>query len=1054
MDMSLISSVLTSFLVIASITFAVKVLNWIWFSPKKLEKILRKQGLNGNPYRLLVGDMNDLIGVVKSEQSKSIQLFDNLSSHVMPYFHQIIQRHGQNPFTWFGPSPRLIITDPRIIREILTKPELFHKTLPDPIGETIAGGLLYLEDEKWTKHRKLINPAFHLQKLKNMTMAIQLSCSNMIDKWEALLVSSNNGNPPEIDVWPYFEDLSGDVISRVGFGSSHEQGRRIFELQKEQVKLVLQIMQFFFIPGFRHIPTKSNRRMKSISKEIQSLLKGLINQRDKEMEREEAVNDDLLGILLDSNIREIQEHGNKNMGMSIEDVIEECKLFYFAGSETTSSLLVWTMVMLSIHQDWQTRAREDVLQFFGKNEPTFDGLNRLQIVTMILHEVLRLYTPIPMIARSPIKRVKVGNLILPVGVHVLLLIGLLHHDPIIWGEDVNEFKPERFSEGISNATKVQFSFIPFSSGPRICIGQHLAMIEVKIALAMILQKFSFELSPSYLHAPFSIITIQPKYGAPLLFHKLKQGLNGNPYRLLLGDMNDLIKVMKSEQSKSIQFSDDLPSHIMPYYQQIIHKYGENSFIWFGPSPRLNIIDPQMIKEILSKPELFHKPLPDPIGETILGGLSYLEDEKWAKHRRLINPAFHLEKLKNMTRAIRLSCSNLTDKWEALVISSNKGNPQEIDVWPYFEDLSGDMISQVGFGSSHEQGRRIFELQKEQVKLVLQLMQFFFIPGFRHIPTKSNRRMNSISKEIQYVLTGLINQREKEMERGEAINDDLLGILLESNTREIQEHGNKNMGMSIEEVIEECKLFYFAGSETTSSLLLWTMVMLSKHQDWQTRAREEVLQFFGKNEPTFDGLNRLKIVTMILHEVLRLYTPAPLILRSPTKKVKVGNLTLPVGVHVLLQIGLLHHDQKIWGEDVNEFKPERFSEGISNATKLENFLRKQGLDGNPYRLLLGDMSDLIKVIKSEQSKSIQFSDDLPSHIMPYYQQIIHKYVASNNGKPQEIDVWPYFEDLSGDMISQVGFGSSHEQGRRIFELQKEQAKLTYSDQVKQKNEINL
>ncbi|KAL3821292.1 hypothetical protein ACJIZ3_007197 [Penstemon smallii] len=87
-----------------------------------------------------------------------------------------------------------------------------------------------------------------------------------------------------------------------------------------------------------------------------------------------------------------------------------------------------------------------------------------------------------------------------------------------------------------------------------------------------------------------------------------------------------------------------------------------------------------------------------------------------------------------------------------------------------------------------------------------------------------------------------------------------------------------------------------------------MVMLSVHQDWQTLAREDILQFFGKNEPTFHGLNRLKIVTMILHKVLWLCTSLSLNARSPTEKVEVENLTLPIGVHVLLQIGLLHHEK--------------------------------------------------------------------------------------------------------------------------------------------------
>ncbi|KAG2372374.1 Cytochrome P450 [Vigna angularis] len=527
-----------------------RMLNWLWFTPKRLERLLREQGLQGNPYTLFVGDNNEFVKMRKEAFSKPMNLFSHdIVPRVFSFFHHSINTHGKNCFIWFGSVPRVTLTDPELIKDVFNKPHEFGKIKINPQVRLVAPGLESHEGEKWSMHRKIINPAFNLEKLKhllvykyhdvnleyfdieiltlscfcitpqNMLPLFIKCCDDLIRKWEEML--SFNGSS-EIDVWPFLQNLASDVISRTAFGSSYEEGRRIFQLLIEQSELTMQLMLKVYIPGWRFVPTATHRRMKAIDREIKASLMDIINNREKALKAGEATKNDLLDILLESNHKEIQEHGNnKNVGMNIEDVIGECKLFYFAGQETTSSLLVWTMILLSMYPDWQTRAREEVLQVFSNRKPDFEGLNHLKIVTMILNEVLRLYPPVIGLARKVRKDVKLGNLSLPAGVQVSLPIVLVHHDCELWGDDAKEFKPERFAEGVLKATNGRASLIPFGGGPRICIGQNFSLLEAKIALSMILQRFSFELSPTYTHAPTTVLTLQPQHGAQLILRKVE-----------------------------------------------------------------------------------------------------------------------------------------------------------------------------------------------------------------------------------------------------------------------------------------------------------------------------------------------------------------------------------------------------------------------------------------------------------------------------------------------------------------------------------------------------
>ncbi|KAI9083501.1 hypothetical protein K1719_034443 [Acacia pycnantha] len=260
-----------------------KVLNWLWLRPKKLERLLRQQGLQGTPYTLVTGDSTKMFSMRMQAKSKPMNLSHDIMPRASSFFNHLVNQYGKNPFMWIGASPMMLITDPVLIKDVMNKIYDFPKPDANPVLKLLATGLASYNGDQWAKHRRIINPAFNVEKLKIMLPIFYESINDMVCKWEKMF-----------------------------------------------------------------LPTSDKNRMTRNYRDIRASLKGIINKKEKAMEAGEfAPKDDLLGILLESNHKEIEQHGNsKDDVMTIEDVIEECKIFYVAGQETTSVLLVWTMVLL------------------------------------------------------------------------------------------------------------------------------------------------------------------------------------------------------------------------------------------------------------------------------------------------------------------------------------------------------------------------------------------------------------------------------------------------------------------------------------------------------------------------------------------------------------------------------------------------------------------------------------------------------------------------------------------------------------------------------------
>ncbi|XP_065622463.1 cytochrome P450 CYP749A22 [Quercus suber] len=503
---------LTSSLCLYFLLTLIRGLHKLWWTPIHMKNQLSSQGIKGPSYRFFHGSTKEIFNMKKEAMSRPMNLSHDIFSTILPHVHSWVDKYGNNYLQWFGPKAQLVVTEPELIKEILnnrdnaySKPEIGNYA-----KKLLGDGLVTSEGVKWAKMRKLANYAFHAESLKNMIPSMISSIEVMLERWK-------HHEGKEIEVCEEFRLLTSEVISRTAFGSSYLEGKNIFQMLMKLALISSRNAYKLRFPGISKI-YKTNDEIESeeLVKGIHNAILEIIKKREEKVMTGESIGGDFLQLLV-----EAHNDPNASQKISIEDLLDECKTFYIAGQETTSTLLGWTIFLLAIHTDWQEEARKEVLSLFGQQNPNPDGITKLKTTSMIINESLRLYPPAITITRKVEREVRLGKLTLPANLLLYITTLAPHHDPKIWGEDVHLFKPERFSEGIAKATNNNIAaFFPFGIGPRTCVGLNFATTEAKIALSMILQRYAFTLSPAYVHSPFQLLTIRPQHGVQVMLHLL------------------------------------------------------------------------------------------------------------------------------------------------------------------------------------------------------------------------------------------------------------------------------------------------------------------------------------------------------------------------------------------------------------------------------------------------------------------------------------------------------------------------------------------------------
>jgi cytochrome P450 len=476
---------------------------------KQLYDIFRAQGVKGEPFVPLIGQLPALRRYRKMDMS-------------MNYLQELCQKHGNIFLFGFGPLSRIIVNEPDLLADILSrsnaqnyiKPSIFKTIFVPIVG---SHNLLVAEGSEHERARRMINPAFHHVSLKSMISIISGQTAQAI---EALLskCNSDQGKQEPVDLQVEFNALTLSIIASSAFGSGYETVANakavISQIFVETLDAITyrSMIMVNQIPLLSQLPFWKKDVVDNGFRISGKLVDRIIADRRQGLSSSLSNGPDLLDLLLSA----VDDDGQS---FSDQEIKEEALTFIAAGSETTGNLMVWMYYILMTHDDVLQACREEVDRVLtGGIEPADEHLTKLVVCEAVINETLRLYPPAALFARECVHEHTVGTehqLRIPKGAGVIINSYILHRRSDLWSRPL-EFDYTRWMRDPKTGLKPKlphpFAYLPFAAGPRNCIGQNFALLEAKIMLAMFVQRCSFEMIPGQKVVPDVKITMRTKYG--------------------------------------------------------------------------------------------------------------------------------------------------------------------------------------------------------------------------------------------------------------------------------------------------------------------------------------------------------------------------------------------------------------------------------------------------------------------------------------------------------------------------------------------------------------